>query len=315
MATNNILVLGAGELGTAILTSLSKLSPPSTKITVLLRPSTLTSTSPTKLKELAYLKSLNITFLPGDIASSSIPSLASLFSPYDLIISCLGFSSGPGSQIKIARAVLAAKVKRYMPWQFGVDYDVIGRGSAQNLFDEQLDVRDLLRGQNNGGTEWIIVSTGMFTSFLFEESFGLVVPEAKGEEEVIVRALGGWENKVTVTSPVDIGELTARIVFDDGVEWNSVVYTAGESISYGGLADVVESVSGKRVEREVWTVEGLKEELRGDPADGLKKYRVVFAEGRGVSWDVEKTYNVQKGIEVQDVKSFALESWSGAAEE
>ena len=310
MTTNNILVLGAGELGTAILTSLSKHSPPSTKIAVLLRPSTLTSTSPTKVKELAYLKSLNITFLPGDIASSSIPSLASLFSPYDLLISCLGFSSGPGSQLKIARAVLAAKAKQYIPWQFGVDYDVIGRGSAQNLFDEQLDVRDLLRGQN-GGTEWIIVSTGMFTSFLFEESFGLVV--AKGEEEVVVRALGGWENKVTVTSPVDIGELTARVVFDRGLEWNSVVYTAGESISYGGLADVVESLSGKRVGREAWTVEGLKEELRGDPTDGLKKYRVVFAEGRGVSWGVEKTYNVQKGIKVQDVKSFAIESWSGAA--
>jgi hypothetical protein len=307
MATNNILVLGAGELGTAILTSLSKHFPPSTKITVLLRPSTLTSTSPTKAKELAYLKSLNITFLPGDISNTSIPSLTSLFSPYDLIISCLGFSSGPGSQLKIARAVLAAKVKRYIPWQFGVDYDVIGRGSAQNLFDEQLDVRDLLRGQDK--TEWIIVSTGMFTSFLFEESFGLVISEGK---EVIVRALGGWENKVTVTSPSDIGELTARIVFDDGVEWNSVVYTVGESISYGGLADVVGSVSGKRVRREVWTMEGLQAELRRDPGDGLKKYRVVFAEGRGVSWDVEKTYNVQKGIEVQDVKSFALESWSGA---
>jgi hypothetical protein len=130
---------------------------------------------------------------------------------------------------------------------------------------------------------------------------------------VIVRALGGWENKVTVTSPVDIGELTARVVFDRGLEWNSVVYTAGESISYGGLADVVENVSGKRVKREVWTVESLKDELKGDPGDGLKKYRVVFAEGRGVSWDVEKTYNVQKGIKVQDVKSFALESWSGAA--
>jgi len=54
-------------------------------------------------------------------------------------------------------------VKRYFPWQFGVDYDVIGRGSAQDLFDKQLDVRHLLRGQS--GTEWVVVSTGMFMSF------------------------------------------------------------------------------------------------------------------------------------------------------
>jgi hypothetical protein len=32
--------------------------------------------------------------------------------------------------------------------------------------------------------------------------------------------------------------------------------------------------------REIWTVEGLKEELRKDPENGLWKYRVVFAERR-----------------------------------
>jgi hypothetical protein len=46
----------------------------------------------------------------------------------------MGFASGPGSQLKICRAVLEAGVERFFPWQFGVDYDVIGRGSAQTLF-------------------------------------------------------------------------------------------------------------------------------------------------------------------------------------
>ncbi len=50
-----------------------------------------------------------------------------------------------GSQMKIARAVLAANVPRYLPWQFGVDYDILGRTSAQDLFAEQLDVREMLR--------------------------------------------------------------------------------------------------------------------------------------------------------------------------
>jgi hypothetical protein len=42
--------------------------------------------------------------------------------------------------------VLQAGVERYVPWQFGVDYDVVGRGSGQEVFDEQSDVRDMLRG-------------------------------------------------------------------------------------------------------------------------------------------------------------------------
>ncbi|EBX3265615.1 hypothetical protein DRT26_05920 [Salmonella enterica subsp. enterica serovar Oranienburg] len=59
----------------------------------------------------------------------------------------------------MTRAVLEAGVKRYFPWQFGVNYDVVGKGSGQPVWDEQYDVRTLLREQNV--TEWVIVSTGM----------------------------------------------------------------------------------------------------------------------------------------------------------
>jgi hypothetical protein len=105
---------------------------------------------------------------------------------------------GPGVQRKIARAAQNAHVKRFVPWQFGVDYDVIGRNSPQDLFDEQLDVRDMLRAQPN--TEWVIVSTGMFTSFLFEPAFGVVDLAAN-----TVNALGSWDTAVTLTTADDIG--------------------------------------------------------------------------------------------------------------
>jgi nucleoside-diphosphate-sugar epimerase len=309
MVITKILVLGAGELGTAILTQLSNLAPPKTTISVLLRLDTISSSSsPSKISQLSTLRSLGISFIPGDIAAQTVPELTSLFQPYDLVISCLGFASGPGSQVKITKAVLAARVKRFVPWQFGVDYDVVGRGSAQPVWDEQLNVRDLLRGQKGeNGTEWIIVSTGMFMSFLFEDFFGVV--EEKGEK-VVVRALGSWDNRVTVTTPDDIGKLTAMILFEEPRISNSVVYTAGETVSYAKVADIVENATGKKVRREVWSVEKLKEDLKADPDDNVKKYRVVFAEGRGVSWDMERTFNMQRGIEVKDVKSFAREKFA-----
>jgi len=119
--------------------------------------------------------------------------------------------------------------------------------------------------------------------------------------------LGGWDNRVTVTTPDDIGKLTAMIVFEEPRIRNRVVYTAGETLSYAKVADIVESVTGKKVKREVLTVGRLKEDLKTDPNDSVKKYRVVFAEGKGVSWDMEKTFNVQRAIEVQDVQSFAKE--------
>ena len=299
-ANKPILVLGAGELGIEILRSLAQkdFAHSSTKITVLLRPTTIDFNDPKKKDRITELRSLNISLLPGDIAHASTQELSALFAPFHTVISCTGFSAGPSTQLKLARAVLAAGVPRYFPWQFGVDYDIIGRGSAQELFDEQLDVRDLLRGQSK--TEWVIVSTGMFTSFLFEPAFGVV-----DLERGIVNALGAVGNRVTLTTPEDIGRVTAEMVFaEEERVGNEVVHVAGDTVTYGEVAAILERVLERKMELVDWRVEALKEELRADPGNPIRKYRVVFAEGKGVAWDVGKTYNARNHVRV-----VGLEQW------
>ncbi|ASL47333.1 Glutamyl-tRNA reductase [Burkholderia sp. AD24] len=291
--SQSILVLGAGELGMAVLRSLAHRAAVKTGVSVaaLLRPSALDSNDPAKRKDVAELRALAIELVPGDLNALSEASLADLFRRFDTVISCTGFVGGQGVQLKLARAALDAGVKRYFPWQFGVDYDVIGRGSAQDLFDEQLDVRDLLRAQQN--TEWVIVSTGMFTSFLFEPSFGVVDLERN-----TVHALGSWDNAVTVTTADDIGRLTAEIVFTEPRIADEIVYVAGDTVTYGQLADAIDAMRGVKSRRVEWTVPQLKSELATQPDDSLRKYRVVFAEGAGVSWRKECTFNAQKQIAV-----------------
>ncbi len=305
MSNSHILIIGAGELGLAILHHLTHGSPATTKLTVLLRPATITSPDIAKQKEIAALHALGVNLLPCDLAASSVAQLSQAFAPFDLVISCTGFTAGKGTQIKLARAVLDAKVKRYIPWQFGVDYDIVGRGSAQDLFDEQLDVRDMLRGQQSGSedgsTEWIIVSTGIFTSFLFERVFGVV-----DVEEGVVRALGSWETEITVTTPDDIGRIVKEIVFEtEPVMKNEVVFVAGDTLTYGHLADIVENVLARNCRREEWNVAYLTNELLKEPDDHIKKYRVVFAKGKGVAWDMCKTYNWRKRIELTSVEGWA----------
>ena len=73
-------------------------------------------------------KGVNIVY--GDLASDTVDGLAAIFARLDAVICCTGFVGGPGTQRKITTAVLHAGVKRYVPWQFGVDYDVVGRGSG-----------------------------------------------------------------------------------------------------------------------------------------------------------------------------------------
>lgn len=142
--------------------------------------------------------------MEGDLQQNSVDELSALLRCFDAVINCSGFVGGAGTQIKITWAVLQAGVARYFPWQFGVDYDVVGTGSGQQVWDEQLEVRHLLRAQK--ATEWVIVSTGIFTSYLFDSGFGVVDAATK-----TVRALGDWGYAVTLTTPEDIGRLTAAI--------------------------------------------------------------------------------------------------------
>jgi len=74
---------------------------------------------------------------------------------------------------------------------------------------------------------------------------------------------------------------------------NRVIYTAGDTVTYAQLADIVESILSRKVQRVEWSVPRLKEELAKDP-DDTSRNTVVFVEGKGVSWAVDKTFNVQR---------------------
>ncbi|EIW76823.1 hypothetical protein CONPUDRAFT_146546 [Coniophora puteana RWD-64-598 SS2] len=234
------------------------------------------------------LSSLSVSITHGDLTAPT-SSLAS------------GFVGGPGTQLSLRRAALQSRAKRYIPWQFGVAYDVLGRGSPQPLFDEQLDVRALLRGQ--GRTRWTIVSTGIFTRFLLEPAFGVVDLGRR-----TVTALGRWANEVTATTAEDIGRLTARIALDEnergGTGWDGVVHVAGDTTTFQGVADVVKT-HGWDLQERVATVEELEGRLAEDLENCALRYQLVWARNKGVSWDVARTWNRQRGVEMEGLKQSA----------
>ena len=304
-ATQSILVLGAGELGLPVLRNLARLAKdkPGSKVSVLLRQSTLDSQDAGKKRELDELRALGVALVAGDLVKDSIAELAAVFARFDTVIGCAGMVAGRETPMKLARAALASGVKRYFPWQFGVDYDVIGRGSPQDLFDAQLEVRELLRAQSQ--TEWVIISTGMFTSFLFEPAFEVVdlVTDT-------VRALGSLDTQVTLTTPEDIGRLTAEIVFFEPRFRNEIVYLAGNTLAYGELAGLLERVLQRPFSTQVWTLPQLLDELEKEPDEQLEhiwKYRAVFAQGRGVAWPMETTFNARHGFPVTSAEQWARE--------
>ena len=295
---HRILVLGIGELGHAVLTYLA--THPlrsSASITVLLR-----SAKPVLS---AQFEAWNVSTLFADIGTAPKAEIVDFFKDFDLVIGCTGMALPPGTQLKLAHAVIEAGIERYFPWQFGVDYDVIGRGSGQPLFDEQLDVRDLLRGQS--GVQWVVVSTGMFMPFIFEEIFG-VVTGLDGEGTVKVRTLGGSENKVTLTTVEDIGHVVAEAVFA-APDTQGVIYTSGQTLSYGELGDLVTHLlKDRKVEVQDWTLQKLRAELDEQPTDAMRKYRNVFGAGKGVWWDEETTWDKERGLKLLTAREWAEEN-------
>lgn len=298
---SEILLLGAGELGTAFLPHLSSL--PHTHITLGVR-------DPSKYKHLSTSYS-TLSFTPLDTTSPS-STLSAAFANYDVVISATGFGQSTGTVTKLANEILeAGKLRKnagkgklwFFPWQWGVDYDVTGDGGGlMPLFGEQKEVRNLLRAKAAGShVTWTVVSTGIFMSFLFEQFWGVVDREG---DKITVRAMRNWDHKVTVTDVNDIGKVLARVVAGDVESQDRVVYSAGDTVSYGQLADLVEKISGKPIDREEWTIPHLENEIAKEPDNLVKKYRLVFAKD-GVWWDKALTVNHKLGLPVADVETYA----------
>jgi hypothetical protein len=267
------------------------------RVSVMLRPASIASDRPDKQRVVAEIRSLGVEIVAGDLVMASVDELAAIFSGFDTVIGCTGYAAGRDTPMKVARAAVESGIPRYFPWQFGVDFDAVGRGGPQDMFDAQLDVRDYLRSQT--AMEWVIISTGMFTSYLFEPEFGVV--DLAGRK---VNALGSATNALTLTTPEDIGAMTARIVFHSPAIRNEIVYLAGDTIRYGELPGILEKTVGAPFDLAVWSVPRLMQELAQDPANMIRKYRAAFAQGKGVAWDMQHTFNVKIGTELENVEGW-----------
>ena len=317
----NILILGLGELGTAILSALvthPSFNPATATLTVLRRsaPSTPSTSLSSFLDPLPanlppnIQSETKISFETADLSTAPIPELSAIFAKYDVVIQCTGYGFPRGTLTRIAEAVLNAGVKRFVPWQFGVDYDAVTNPAHAELVGEMRGVRKLLReqgkeGQGEGKTRWTVISTGLFMSFLFLREFGVV-----DVKERVVRALGGWDSQVTVTDVSGIGRMVAECVFEGRREETEsrVVYVAGDTVTYREVAEIVEQGFGGEWRREEWDDEVLKRMLEERPGDLMARYQNMFGAGVGVTWEMERTLNYNRGIKLTGLKEYVEEN-------
>ena len=85
---------------------------------------------------------------------------------------------------------------------------------------------------------------------------------------------------------------------------NEIVFLAGDTVTYGEVAEKLQAGLGRPFSRSEWTEQHLLEELARDPQNMMRKYRAAFAQGRGVAWDKSGTFNQRHAIAVTDVSSW-----------
>ncbi|BBX22652.1 hypothetical protein MTER_20630 [Mycolicibacter terrae] len=109
-----VLVIGAGELGGAVVAALSQRDD-APAVTVLLRP----SDTPRHAQLRNEIMARGAGIAEADVATATVAELATMLAQFHTVVSCIGFAAGSGTQRKITEAALAAGVPRYLPWQFG----------------------------------------------------------------------------------------------------------------------------------------------------------------------------------------------------
>jgi len=151
-------------------------------------------------------------------------------------------------------------------------------------------------------------------SFVFEPAFGMIERDTD-TDRTTVRAFGSWENQFTATAVEDIGAVVAEAMFsarddfwngNNGEARDGVVFVAGDTLTYAELANAMEKVIGGEVIRTLWTVDTMKKRLGEDPENGLKKYGVVWSEGRGVAWEKAMSFNEKREMKMTTVEDWAI---------
>jgi hypothetical protein len=75
-------------------------------------------------------------------------------------------------------------------------------------------------------------------------------------------------------------------------------------VNYKEVADKVAAAPHRPFRRSEWTVPFLMEQLSRDPQNMMRKYRAAFAQGRGVAWNKDGTFNERHAIPVTDVAAW-----------
>ncbi|KAF9783635.1 hypothetical protein IL306_008762 [Fusarium sp. DS 682] len=184
------------------------------------------------------------TFLGASIVKSdyTFPSLVEVFTGQDAVISTLATSNIAEQKIVID-AVAAAKVKRFIPSEFGSDTSLEGLENMAPFLKQKQGVMDYVKSKEPEGLSWTAIFTGPWIDWMLIEGKGLLCLDIKNKTGELVDS---GEPKFTTTTVSQVGEATAAALIHSDKTKNEYVHVASYNTTQNQVIEALERILGTK---------------------------------------------------------------------
>ncbi|KAI1110068.1 hypothetical protein F5Y14DRAFT_430135 [Nemania sp. NC0429] len=224
---HNVIVLGAtGNLGPHVLSALLAAG---FSVKVLSR---------NQLSSSAVIPS-GIEVLQSDY---SFKSLVDAFKGQDAVISTVSTLTVP-QQLNIIDAAAAAKVKRFLPSEFGSDTSVDDDGAIEEFLKGKQEVVRYLRTKEIDGLSWSALCPGAWVDWMLEEGNGLLGLDLASKAATII---DDGDQDFTASTIDLVAKATAAILLHPEETRNRYVQVHSFTLTQNSLLEALERVSGAK---------------------------------------------------------------------
>ncbi|KAI1764664.1 NAD(P)-binding protein [Hypoxylon sp. FL1150] len=240
----------------------------------------------------------------------SVPSLTAALEGQDAVVSTIA-TVAIGGQIPLVDAAIAAKVRRFIPSEFGINTRIVDGTAIGKILQGKIKTLDYLisKSEENPWFTWTGVSSGAF--FDWGLNFGAIGFDKRTKTATIYDS---GNEPVQVSNLPFLGRVVAAILSQPEKTANQYLSVASFNPSQNEILKIVEAKTGEK-----WKVEhvsasdqekiGLEKLSKGDYSafSNLLRSR-IYADGAKLAVVGDNNANGLLGLQEEDLAA-TLEGW------
>ncbi|KAI1638368.1 hypothetical protein F4809DRAFT_600540 [Biscogniauxia mediterranea] len=240
----------------------------------------------------------------------SVDSLKSALEGQDAVVSTIA-TVAIGGQYPLVDAAVAAKVKRFIPSEFGVNTRILGDLPIGKILQGKIKTLDYIdaKSKENPDFTWTGISTGLFFDW------GLLHGSVGYDKKTRTATIYDSGNEpVQVSNLPFIGRAVAAILSNPSKTANKYLTIASFNPTQNEILDILEKETGEKWKvTHATTAEaekvGVEKLGRGDFSSFLDLLRArIFRDGAGLAVKGESNAATLVGLQEEDL-SATLKEW------